>query len=252
MDWVRDFYAKQDAWLGVYSGPITDTDYKRVVAVARLSGDGPHRILELGAGGGQTAAALADAGHSVTAIELVPTAAQHARELAVERPANSMTVIEGDLYHVQVEGPFDSILYWDGFGVGYDTDQRRLLARVASWLAPHGCALIDVNTPWYWAQAAGREMRFERVVRRYDFDATECRMLDRWWPSGAEEQAVIQSLRCYSPADLELLLEGTGLALDTVEPGGAVEYEAHRYHERVSLGQAMQYLARLVHAKHAA
>lgn len=247
MDWVREFYTKQDAWLGVYSGPISDRDQQRVAALERLAGAGHKRILELGAAGGQTAAALADAGHDVTAIELVSTAAAHAREISTLQRVGSVTVIEGDFYQVLLDDAFDVVCYWDGFGIGSDTDQRRLLIRIASWLAPDGCALIDINTPWYWAQAAGREMRFDSVVRRYDFDAWGCRMLDRWWLAEAEDQAVTQSLRCYSPTDLELLLDCTGLQLDTLEPGGAMDYVAGRFQDHVPLGRAMQYLARLVH-----
>lgn len=246
MEWVEDFYAKQDAWLGVYSGPVSASEQERVATVARLAGDGAKRILELGAGGGQTAAALADAGHAVTAIELVPTAAHHARELSARPYAGSLAVVEGDFYRVLVDAPFDVVCYWEGFGIGSDADQRRLLRRIASWLAPHGCTLLDVYTPWYWARAAGREMRFATAVRRYDFDAQGCRMLDRWWPPDAEDQAVTQSLRCYAPADLVLLLEGTGLRLATVEPGGAVDDDTQMYVERVPLGQAMQYLAKLI------
>lgn len=73
-------------------------------------------------------------------------------------------------------------------------------------------------------------------------------MLDTWWAPGAEGVAVTRSLRCYAPADLTLLLEGTGLALETWESGGAMDYDAGRYLPRVPLGQAMQYLVKLVPA----
>ncbi len=246
MEWVETFYARQDAWLGIYTGPVTVVEGKRAAAVARLAGPGPKRILELGAGGGQTAFALAEAGHTVVAVELVPTAARHAQELARTSRSGSITVVEGDFYMVQVEGPFDVVCYWDGFGIGSDVDQQRLLRRVVAWLVPDGCALLDVNTPWYWSRVAGQEMRWPNVVRRYDFDAEGCRLLDRWWPAGDESQAVTQSLRCYSPADLSLLLAGTGLRLSAVEPGGAVDYATGSYTERAPLREAMQYLAKLV------
>lgn len=92
---------------------------------------------------------------------------------------------------------------------------------------------------------AGREHRFATATRRYDFDADGCRMLDTWWPPGHEDLAVTQSLRCYAPADLRLLLAGTGLSLHSVEPGGAMDDDAGRYVERVPLREAMQYLAHL-------
>ena len=56
-------------------------------------------------------------------------------------------------------------------------------------------------------------------------------------------------MRCYAPADLQLLLEGTGLALAAIEPGGAVDYEREVWIERAPLGRAMQYLAKMIGGK---
>jgi SAM-dependent methyltransferase len=248
VEWVEAFYARQDELLGVYTGDMADDGIRRAASIARLAGAGRKRVLELGAGGGRAAAATADLGHDVVAVELVPTAAEHARRLAEREREGSLSVIRGDFYEVEPGGGFDVVCYWDGFGVGSDADQRRLLRRVRGWLAAGGCALLDVNTPWYWAGAAGRELRWGEAARRYGFDADGCRLLDRWWSVGAEGGAVTQSLRCYSPADLRLLLEGTGLVLDSLEPGGAVDARSGRFIERVPPGRAMQYLAKLVPA----
>ena len=180
------------------------------------SGDLPvlaRRVLELGAGGGQNAAAAADAGYDVIAVELVPASVAHARNLAQATRTGTLVVHKADFYTIDLEGPFDVVCYWDGFGVGSDADQRRLLRRIATWLAPDGHALIDISTPWYWAHAAGQEMQVGHAMRRYDFDADACRLLDTWWPVDDPDQRVTQYLRCYSPADLRLLLEGSGLRL---------------------------------------
>ena len=83
--------------------------------------------------------------------------------------------------------------------------------------------------------------------RQYDFDADGCRMLDHWRPAEHSSEQVTQSLRCYSPQDLRLLLEGTGLVLVQLEPGGAVDYEAGTYTPSVPLEQAMQFRALLRH-----
>ena len=86
-------------------------------------------------------------------------------------------------------------------------------------------------------------MRFAGAVRRYGFDADGCRLTDTWWPADDPSAAVTQSLRCYSPADLRLLLQGTGLRLDDLEPGGAVVDGA--FVAQVPLGHAMNYCATL-------
>jgi hypothetical protein len=65
-------------------------------------------------------------------------------------------------------------------------------------------------------------------------------MTERMWRQGHEDDAVIQSLRCYSPADLRLLLEGTGLSLLEVEP-----FTDEMHGERCKLADAMFYLAAL-------
>ena len=214
-----------------------------VDAVARLSGSGPKRILELGAGSGFTAAALASLGHDVIAVELVDACVQSIRRLAEEVEGGCLDVVPGDFYTIEVRGSFDVVVYFDGFGIGSDDDQRRLLRRVHAWLSPQGCALIDVFVPSYWAKVAGTVEEFPTGSGvRYEerFDAEGCRMVERMWRDSAEDEAVSQSLRCYSPADLLLLLESTHLSITAMEP---FEDESHR--TRVPLSEAMLYLAKL-------
>ena len=87
----------------------------------------------------------------------------------------------------------------------------------------------------------GEEYDEGAAMGRWGFDAEGSRALGPIWPAGDESQAVTQSLRCYSPADLRLLLEGTGLSLETYEP-----YESETYETRVPLEQALLYLTKLV------
>ena len=242
MDWIETFYAQQTRWVPeVYLGQVGDHHRARA-AQLDASSDGGLTILELGCGGGQIAAALADRGHRVTAIDLNDEALSHARALANSRPR--MTVLRGDFYTAEIAGPFDRVCYIDGFGVGSDAEQRRLLNRIASWLADRGEALIDIYSPWYWSRVAGDRMEFGEITREYDFDPHTSTMRDRWWPTTAPDDAVTQVLRCYSPADLRLLLEATPLRLVDVTSGGGFDADG-RYAPQVEMGRAMQYLARL-------
>ncbi len=182
MEWVRDFYDLHQRWLaGYYLGPILDQHRDQAATVHAAVGLGPKRVLELGAGGSLAAAATADLGHEVVAVELVPAGAAHARMLA-SRPerGGSLSVIEGDFYRVELAQTFDVVCYWDGFGIGSDADQRRLLRRMGDWLAPDGRAVIDIFTPWHAVRMAGREVRFDRLARRYGFDPEGCRLIDSW------------------------------------------------------------------------
>ncbi|MFC6800602.1 class I SAM-dependent methyltransferase [Deinococcus caeni] len=117
-----------------YSAPPHAT---HVEAARRLRGQYPQatRLLELGAGGGQFAVSAAAEGFRVTALELRAAGVAHMLRLARERDL-SLSAVQGDFYAADPGGPFDLIVYWDGFGIGSDDDQRRLLTRMAGWLAP--------------------------------------------------------------------------------------------------------------------
>lgn len=261
MDWVIDYYSKKSEWFGP---PGIFREFReRASAIERLCGTGPKRILELGAGGGGTAAAMADLGHSVVALELVPLRVAFARELATGH--RNLEVLEADFYTVQLPGRFDVVCYWDSFGIGTDGDQRRLLRRVArEWLAQNGCVLLDVFSPWPWAAKAGRVDRLNRIRRlvrgkvrtvdlkpplrqRYDFDPVGCRFSDELWPVRKRNEAVRQSIRCYTPSDFLLLLEGTGLKVDAFEfDGKRFDLGQERHAMNSPLADAERYLVRLI------
>lgn len=233
MDWIKPFYTRKSEWVGPTG--IFDRHRDRAASIERLHGPGKQRILELGAGAGGTAAALADLGHDVVAVELSPVRAQFARELARQPRQGTLTVLEADYFTVELEGRFDVVGHWDSFGMGSDDDQRRLLLRVAEvWLAPDGCMLLDVFNPFWWAHHAGEEYQHNAsdmqtvempnlpLRQRRAFDPVGCRFIDTWWVEGDEEHAITQNVRCYTPADLRLLLEGTGLVIERMEIEGEV------------------------------
>ena len=248
MDWAQTFYATQFDLLDGPGAWEIQREHREIALSVQALTVPSARVLELGAGGGQVAAALADLGYDVVAIELLPVVAARAQNLASSPRPGMMTVLQGDFYEIELEGTFDVVCYWDGFGIGSDADQRALLRRIHEWLTPSGHALIEVYTPWYWAQAAGRTMTVGRAARRYDFDGRGCRMLDTWWSEADSASTVTQSLRCYAPADLELLLEGTGLHLVRVTPGGCYDAETGRYEGDAPLERAMSYVAMLAAA----
>lgn len=246
MEWAREFYEKQNRWSGVYEEEITATNREKAALIAEFAGAGAKRVLELGAGGGQAAVATAALGHTVVAVELVPMLAEHIAQLAATHGVTELlTVHNDDFFNITLTGTFDVVCYWDGFGIGEDADQQRLLKRMASWLAPTGCVLLDIGTPWYAASVDGRGWTVGEAERQYSFDADGCRWEDTWWPQGQPEAAVKQSTRCYSPADLRLLLTGTGLQLQRVKTGGTVDWTAGKWLPEVPLGRAMIYVAEL-------
>jgi SAM-dependent methyltransferase len=191
-------------------------------------------ILDLGSGGGATSAALADAGHHVTAIEFSPPRAAFTSQLIEQPRSGTLIFLEADFYTVDLAQKFDVVTYWDGFGVGTDEDQRILLKRIShEWLKESGCLIMDIFNPYKAARDAGSEKRLPplkgvpgsvEMINRHFFDPAVSRWIDEWEPVEHPEDTMAQTIRCYSPADLKLLLEGTGLRLTRVEQDG-VEVE---------------------------
>jgi hypothetical protein len=70
-----------------------------------------------------------------------------------------------------------------------------------------------------------------------------CTAVDTWWPAADPEQGVTQVLRCYTPADLSLLLAGTGLALTTIHVGEHAFAPGSRPGLRALLHEHHEYLA---------
>ncbi|PKR76977.1 class I SAM-dependent methyltransferase [Halalkalibacillus sediminis] len=246
MNWVKDFYQKQYKWMDSTSEEKDhfELQVERIDTLKSYSNSTNQTILELGAGEGYFAIAAAQAGYNITVIELIPEAVNTIKHLVQKyKVKDKVTVIEGDFYEVKLDRKFDIIFYWDGFGIGEDEDQIRLLSRIKEWMQPSGVVMIDIYTPWYWAKANGERMKLPKIEREYGFNAFNCRMIDTWWPLNQEERKVTQSLRCYSPADLKLLLKEVDLQLITCEPGGSFDYDSWVYIKKAPLHQCMNYLA---------
>ena len=222
MDWVKDFFDTAGAWWGQQQ--VRPSDHERVARMRRMGAPTTGRVLELGAGSGTTALVTAQAGYDVTAVELSATRAQHMRDRLAESNVSNVTVLEGDFYELDLDGPFDCVTYWNGFGVGTDAEQRLLLRRIAStWLAPGAPFVVDVMSPFRWAAVAGKTFSEEDVagfINACDYDPVLNRYSDAWWPVGRESERQSQSGRCYTPADFRMLVEKTGLTITSWEACG--------------------------------
>ena len=253
-EWIKDFYTQAGIWWGD-DPQAPGVHPARVKTVERLCGQGTKRILELGAGAGATAVALADAGHHVLAVE-VSSRAKVARELAKLPHKGSLTVVEGDFYALELRERFDVVGCWETFGLGTDADQRRLLKRIAEeWLESDGSVLIDVYSPVRPARDAGTERRLPpldgvpgsvEMINRCHFDPLHGCWIDEWIPASGTERGLAQAIRCYTPADLLLLLEGTGLAIKYAElDGQELDVTSQAIATSSSLMNAWSYLVQL-------
>ena len=254
--WIKDFYTQAGKWWGSDS-QAPGVHKTRSEIVERLCGTGSKMILDLGAGPGATAAALADAGHTVIAVELSPTRANFGRELAKIPRKGSLTVLEDDFYTMELDQHFDVVCCWETFGLGADADQRCLLKRIADkWLALNGCVLMDVYSPVRPTREAGTERRLAPIkgvsgsvemINRCHFDPLHARWIDEWIPVAEPEKSLAQTIRCYTPPDFLLLLEGTHLAMKHIEVDGqALVVKANAITTSSPLMNAWCYLVQLI------
>lgn len=107
MEWVRDFHANMSRWIG--RNGVLDGDRTRAAYVEKCCGPGPRSVLELAAGQGGTAAAMAARGHDVTAVDFNPVDADWARDLAKEPGAGSLRFVEADFYGFDAGRRFDFV-----------------------------------------------------------------------------------------------------------------------------------------------
>ncbi|MEM7247385.1 MAG: class I SAM-dependent methyltransferase [Acidobacteriota bacterium] len=215
---MKGYYTAQAREFG--RAVVTERHRRQAATIVELTGIEKGRVLELGAGSGGLAMALAELGHETWAIDFNPTDAALARELAASRPDLPVTMVEADFCEVELEGRFDLVFYWDGFGVGCDEDQRRLLRRCASdWLEPNGRVLLDVFSPWNWQRREGEVTDITGVdgttwQRRLEYSVLRGRFTDHWTSSQRPGVERSQTIRCYTLQELELLCVETGLSVE--------------------------------------
>ena len=126
MDWVEGFYSTTGRWWGAAESGITQRDHDRVALVRAFCGTEAVTMLELGCGYANTGG------------------------------PGSPRFAHADFYSFEAAERFDVVCYWNGFGIGTDADQRRLLWLIREqWLAAGGRAVIDVANPLVWAGWAG-------------------------------------------------------------------------------------------------
>ena len=227
MDWINEFYSTTGEWWGGAESATTESDENRAKIIKRICPTSKI-VLELGCGYGNTAAATASAGFDVVANELSDRI-KFAKKFKNEKYIGSLKFVKGDFYTTELGKNYDVVAYWNGFGIGTDMDQRRLLKRICDdWLADNGRALIDIGNPFVRSSWAGEvEHKDASPERGYhhtideviDYDPVHNRFIDTWWESKSPDKKFTQTIRNYTPADLVLLLEGTGLKIESIFVG---------------------------------
>ncbi len=244
--WVKPFYKKQFEWFSYLQEYREEYDEmaKEIETQVRKPF---HSVLEIGAGNGNLARAMAALNKEVTTVELVPELVEFAKQFKQE----NLTSLCGSFYDIELPETFDVLLYIDGFGVGEDHEQIFLLKRIYNWLKQDGIALIDIYNPSYWEKADGQSMYIDqsrKVLREYKYDKENHRMLDIWWKEENSEETHTQSLACYSVDAIEKMCKEAGLKIIDIFPGGAMDWDEWKYNPKVSLEECLSYRIKVVRA----
>jgi SAM-dependent methyltransferase len=109
-------------------------------------------ILELGAGSGRLTLPLAEAGHSVVAVDVSPSMLARLRSRlddSTQDIKERIQVVEADLCELDLATAFDLILvpFYTFNYLLTPQSQRQALKRIARHLIPNGNALIDLFLP---------------------------------------------------------------------------------------------------------
>ena len=236
-NWVKPFYKRQ---FELYSPSYKISEYDMSLSNEIIDQVGKpfNTILELGAGNGRLARALATFEKEVTTIELVPEIVESAKQSYSDK-VNSLC---GNFYTIELVESFDVILYMDGFGIGTDIEQIKLLKRIYNWLTEDGIGLIDIYQPKYWQKVNGIKMSpNEGVLREYGYDGQTNRMIDTWWGENSPNDKVVQSLACYTPEEVIALCEIANLEVLEIYPGGAMDYDKWVYQENTTIDECLSY-----------
>ncbi|OBI55544.1 bifunctional 2-polyprenyl-6-hydroxyphenol methylase/3-demethylubiquinol 3-O-methyltransferase UbiG [Mycobacterium sp. E787] len=160
----RTVEADYDNWVATRPPPLFGTEPDaRVVALAREAADpATFRVLDVGAGTGRNALALARLGHPVDAVEMAPKFADLMRAEA-ERESLGVRVIQSDVF-TAVEGVHDEYQLMVLAEVVPDFrtthELRGLFELAADCLAPGGRLIFNafLARPGYTPDSTAREL----------------------------------------------------------------------------------------------
>lgn len=151
MSSADDGYAGIAEWYDVEHDPITEDVEAYASLIAEHAGDAAH-VIEIGAGTGRVAAAMAVAGHRVTAVEpSAPMRERLTRRLAQlpERAARRITVVAGsaEAPGVDASARFDVALLGQNVLAHVLSPAQRLAAlrAIRASLGPGGHLIGDVD-----------------------------------------------------------------------------------------------------------
>jgi SAM-dependent methyltransferase len=120
--------------------PVADWTRQVDAADLALLAECRGETLDVGCGPGRMARALAERGHAVLGIDVVPEAVR------MTRRRGAAAIVRDVFEQVPGEGRWHTVLLADG-NIGIGGDPRALLSRARALLAPKGRIVVDLAPP---------------------------------------------------------------------------------------------------------
>jgi len=192
-------------------------------------------LLDLGCGAGRHLLALDKVGfHQLSGLDLSPELLEVARERLAAVGAEGIELLHTDMRHIPYVEHFAMVLsMFTSFGYfEKDEENKAVLAAVSRALQPRGWFLIDyLNRDWVIAHLIPKEelvrdaKRF-RIERCVSEDRRRVEKKVRMISSDGEEKVFYESVRMYTPSEMEGLLERVGFT--SVRCYGSLQGAPHR------------------------
>lgn len=218
--WYEGFFGEDWLSVAVYDAERTAREVDFLVEQLELSPGST--VLDLACGHGRHSVELARRGCRVTGLDFSAPSLALARRLASEADVE-VEWREADMRELDAEGRFDAVVnLFTAFGYfEQESDDARVLARVACALRPGGHFLLDtVNPPALfgrfqplsWEELADGTLFAEE--RGYDIRRGRSTARWRFVRPGGERRELRHSLRLYTYPELARLLTTAGLEVD--------------------------------------
>jgi len=212
-EWFEQFDDVLWLWGRRHSDPDKEAELIRKVLGLRRG----QRVLDAPCGDGRISLALARRGIDVCGVDL------NRRFVARARRRNAAAGLHAEFHRVDLrelkfENEFRAAINWFGsFGYFEERANRQVLARYARALGPGGRLLIEQPNREYVLRHFIAHHVDAPVTIRSRWEPSDQRVISDWRierPDGAIERST--SMRLYTPAQMQRLLEGAGLRLETM------------------------------------
>ena len=192
-------------------------------------------LLDLGCGAGRHLVALHSAGfRHIVGLDLSAELLEIAAQRLTKAGAEGIKLVNADMAHIPYEEHFGTVLsLFTSFGY-FERDEENVtvFAAVRKAALPGGRFLIDyMNRDWVIANLVGQEEkdvagRRVRIERRLTAGRRRVEKTTRVLGPEGEEKTYHESVRLYSPLDVEQMLEAEGFV--NVRRYGSLRGAPHR------------------------